>query len=400
MKRRTFIAGVGSAAAWPAVLAWGQPAAVPVIGLCCLGHALPNRRRPDVAAFHRGLAETGFVEGQNVAVEYRWTEDRNDRLPDLAADLVRRQVAVIVTLNSTPAAVAAKAATRTIPVVSLVGVDPVEYGLVESLARPGGNITGFASFSKEASPDGYTVGIGNWGTHVGLGAICRLDFDLLKDFEPVALLPSNPMLVVTRKNVPATNLKELIGWLKSNQDKVSVGTSGVGGGSHVAGVFFQNMIGARFQFVPYRGAGPAMNDLVAGQILLMPSSIRRPARCATPRSSSRCWVPPPGVPPVARRCAARGILSGPKGSRHAMPGRHGGPIPQLATSYGCAESIMEPTSYVRDMNRWAILGPVHREALGLALHVEFCQALKGAATLALPPARDGILRLRRRRCAP
>jgi tripartite-type tricarboxylate transporter receptor subunit TctC len=143
--------------------------------------------------------------------------------------------------------------------------------LVENVIGAGG-ATGLGRVVR-ASPDGYTVGIGNWGTHVGLGAIYRLDFDLLRDFEPVALLPSNPMLVVTRKNVPATNLKELIGWLKSNQDKVSVGTSGVGGGSHVAGVFFQNMIGARFQFVPYRGAGPAMNDLVAGQILLMVDSL-------------------------------------------------------------------------------------------------------------------------------
>jgi tripartite-type tricarboxylate transporter receptor subunit TctC len=143
--------------------------------------------------------------------------------------------------------------------------------LIENVIGAGG-ATGLGRVVR-ASPDGYTVGIGNWGTHVGLGAIYRLDFDLLKDFEPVALLPSNPMLVVTRKNVPATNLKELIGWLKSNQDKVSVGTSGVGGGSHVAGVFFQNIIGARFQFVPYRGAGPAMNDLVAGQILLMVDSL-------------------------------------------------------------------------------------------------------------------------------
>jgi tripartite-type tricarboxylate transporter receptor subunit TctC len=97
----------------------------------------------------------------------------------------------------------------------------------------------------------------------------QLDYDLLKDFEPVAQIPGNPMLIVTGKAVPANNLKELVAWLKTNQEKVSVGTSGVGGGSHVAGVFFQNAIGARFQYVPYRGAGPATNDLVAGQIDLM-----------------------------------------------------------------------------------------------------------------------------------
>ena len=143
--------------------------------------------------------------------------------------------------------------------------------LVENVIGAGGAI-GLGRVVR-AAPDGYTVGIGNWGTHVGLGAIYRLDFDLVKDFDPVALLPNNPMLVVTKKTVPAKNLKELIGWLRSNEDKVSVGTSGVGGASHVAGALFQNIIGAHFQFVPYRGAGPAMNDLVAGQIVLMVDSI-------------------------------------------------------------------------------------------------------------------------------
>ena len=96
-----------------------------------------------------------------------------------------------------------------------------------------------------------------------------MDYDLLKDFEPIAQVPGISNIIVTRKTVPANNLKELISWLNANQDKVSVGTSGVGGASHIAGVFFQNAIAGRFQFVPYRGAGPAMNDLVAGQIDLM-----------------------------------------------------------------------------------------------------------------------------------
>src|SRR5262249_21170103 len=102
-----------------------------------------------------------------------------------------------------------------------------------------------------------------------LGATYQLPFDLIKDLEPVARLPEGPYLVVSKRSVPANNLKELFVWLKANQDKVSVGTAGVGGGSHIAAVFLQNMIGARFQFVPYRGAGPAMNDMVAGQIDLM-----------------------------------------------------------------------------------------------------------------------------------
>jgi tripartite-type tricarboxylate transporter receptor subunit TctC len=139
--------------------------------------------------------------------------------------------------------------------------------LVENVVGAGGSIA--LGRVARASPDGYTIVLGNWGTHVALGAAYKLDYDLLKDFEPVAQVPGNPMMIVTRKTVPANNLKELIAWLKANQDKVSVGTSGVGGGSHIAGVFFQNAIGARFQFVPYRGAGPAMNDLVAGQIDLM-----------------------------------------------------------------------------------------------------------------------------------
>jgi tripartite-type tricarboxylate transporter receptor subunit TctC len=143
--------------------------------------------------------------------------------------------------------------------------------LVENVIGAGGAIG--LSRVVRATADGYTVSIGNWGTHVGLGAIYRLDFDLLKDFAPVALLPANPMLIVTKKDVPADDLKTLMSWLKANESKVSVGTSGVGGASHVAGVFFQNKIGAHFQFVPYRGAGPAMNDLVAGQISLMVDSV-------------------------------------------------------------------------------------------------------------------------------
>src|SRR5215475_2214864 len=118
-----------------------------------------------------------------------------------------------------------------------------------------------------AAPDGYTVSIGNWPSHVVNGAIYTLPFDLLTDFAPVARLPSNPYVVVARKDLPAANLKELIAWLKANPDKATEGTAGPGSGQHVSGVYFQNVTGARFQFVPYRaGSSEIMRDLVAGHI--------------------------------------------------------------------------------------------------------------------------------------
>ena len=120
-----------------------------------------------------------------------------------------------------------------------------------------------------AAADGYTLSIGHWSTHVVNGAIYTLQYDLLRDFEPIALLPSNPMIVVSKNGVPAKDLAELIAWLKANEGRVSVGTAGAGSGSHIAGVYFQRAVGARFQFVPYRGTAPALQDLVAGQIDLI-----------------------------------------------------------------------------------------------------------------------------------
>jgi tripartite-type tricarboxylate transporter receptor subunit TctC len=121
-----------------------------------------------------------------------------------------------------------------------------------------------------ASPDGYTVIVGFWGTHVLNGALFTLQYDVLKDFAPVALLATNPQLIVARNGFPPANLKELIAWLKANPGKASQGTAGVGSPAHVGGAFFQSMTGTRFQFVPYsRGAAPAMQDLIAGQVDLM-----------------------------------------------------------------------------------------------------------------------------------
>ena len=115
-----------------------------------------------------------------------------------------------------------------------------------------------------AEPDGYTVGIGHWSTHVVNGAIYQLPYDVLNDFEPISLVAANAQLAVVRKSFPANNLKELTDWLKDNPDKASQGTAGAGSASHVSGVYFQKETGTRFQFVPYRGTGPAMQDLVAG----------------------------------------------------------------------------------------------------------------------------------------
>jgi tripartite-type tricarboxylate transporter receptor subunit TctC len=139
--------------------------------------------------------------------------------------------------------------------------------LIENITGAGGSI-GVGRVAM-ATPDGYTISIGHFGTHVANGAIYSLKYDLLRDLDPVARLPSNPMIVVTRKNFPAANLKELVAWLKANPGKAAAGTAGAGSGSHVAGAFLQNLIGTRIQFVPYRGTGPALQDLVAGQIDLI-----------------------------------------------------------------------------------------------------------------------------------
>jgi putative tryptophan/tyrosine transport system substrate-binding protein len=178
MRRRKFIVGLGSGLAWPLV-ARAQQTRMPLIGFLGVG-SFDARSETYVAAFQRGLSELGFYERRNVAIEQVWTDGRSDQLPALAEELVRRRVVVIVAIGSTQAVLAARAATRTIPIVFNVGSDPVEIGLVKSLNRPGGNLTGVSLL---------------------ISAIVSKRLQLLRELIPgaksIALLanPTNPMLV-------------------------------------------------------------------------------------------------------------------------------------------------------------------------------------------------------------
>ena len=136
--------------------------------------------------------------------------------------------------------------------------------LVENVTGAAGTI-GVARVAR-ATPNGYTLSVGHWSTHVVNGAIYPLTFDLLKDLEPVARLTSYPMLLVAKNAIPAKDLKEFLAWARANQDKTSAGSIGVGSAAHVAGVYFQNLTGLQFQYVAYRGAAPALQELMGGQI--------------------------------------------------------------------------------------------------------------------------------------
>ena len=139
-----------------------------------------------------------------------------------------------------------------------------ETVLVENVTGAGGSVG--VGRAVRSPADGYTISFGHLGTHVANGAIYKLGYDLVTDLEPVALLPSNPMIIVSKKAVPAASLKEFLAWLKAQPAAPTAGTAGAGSGSHIAGLYFENITGVKLQYVPYRGTGPAMNDLVAGQI--------------------------------------------------------------------------------------------------------------------------------------
>ena len=136
--------------------------------------------------------------------------------------------------------------------------------VIENVTGAGGSI-GVARAAR-AAPDGYTISIGNWLSHVGASAVYPVQYDVLRDFAPVSLLTVSPVLVLAKNSFPANDLKELIAWLKANPDKASAATVGAGSAAHVSGVYFQKVTDTRFHFVPYRGGGPAMQDLVGGQV--------------------------------------------------------------------------------------------------------------------------------------
>src|SRR5215813_9532594 len=149
MRRREAIFLLGSAVAWP-FAGHSQQTAGPVIGL--LATASPDANAARLSAFREGLRETGYVEGQNVSIEYRWTEESSGRMPELAAQLIDRRVAVLVAAGGSASALAAKAATKSVPIVFGIGGDPVALGLVATLSQPGGNVTGITSLNQEVAP--------------------------------------------------------------------------------------------------------------------------------------------------------------------------------------------------------------------------------------------------------
>jgi tripartite-type tricarboxylate transporter receptor subunit TctC len=149
------------------------------------------------------------------------------------------------------------------PIRSALG-QPV---VIENVAGAGGNL-GVGRLAR-STPDGYTVGIGQWSTHVVNAATYTLPYDVIGDFEPIALLAVTPQLLIARRTFPAGNVKELIAWLKANPDKASAATVGAAGGAQVTGLYFQQATGTKFGFVPYRGGAPAMQDLIAGQVDIM-----------------------------------------------------------------------------------------------------------------------------------
>jgi tripartite-type tricarboxylate transporter receptor subunit TctC len=175
--------------------------------------------------------------------------------------------------------------------------------VIENVTGAGGSI-GVARAAR-AAPDGYTLSIGNWLSHVGASAVYPVQYDVLNDFAPVSLLTASPVLVIAKNSFPANDLKEMIAWLKANPDKASAATVGAGSAAHVSGAYFQKVTGTSFHFVPYRGGGPAMQDLVGGQVDLqfaegttaLPAVRGRQVKTYAVMAPAR-WFATPDVPTV------------------------------------------------------------------------------------------------------
>ena len=205
MRRRKFIKLFAAATAWPMTAI--APSAIPVIGF--LEPASREARGPNRAEFHRGLGDTGFVEGKNVAVEYRWGQGQNDRLPTLLAELVRLRVSVIVVLGSTAGALAAKAATQTIPIVFLQGADPVRIGLVSSLSHPGGNLTGISLFLIEVTEKRFGLLLELVPSARSIGYLYNPTNPVFAESEKIPIQAAADALSVRLLPVAASSLSEI-----------------------------------------------------------------------------------------------------------------------------------------------------------------------------------------------
>ena len=237
-------------------------------------------RRMAASGVLRSSRETlGTSQGALRRIELTRTDD----VDVLGESMMRKMIlaAMLAVLHSAAAALADNYPSRPITIVvpfsaggpsdamarilaERMKVTLGETMLVENVTGAGGSIG--VGRAVRSAPDGYTISFGHLGTHVANGAIYKLGYDLVTDLEPVVLLPSNPMIIVSKNAVPAKTLKELLDWLKARPTPATAGTAGAGSGSHIAGLYFENVTGIKLQYVPYRGTAPALNDLVAGQI--------------------------------------------------------------------------------------------------------------------------------------
>ena len=261
MRRREFITALGGAAAWPLGARAQQPA-MPVIGF--LSSASPGRDAGRLDAFRQGLSEAGYAEGRNVAIEYRWAEEQNDRLPALAADLVRRQVAVIAVAGQVLGVLAAKAATRTIPVVFLTGADPVALGLVASLNRPGGNVTGVTTLGVELEPKRLELLYGLIPTARTVGALVN-PTNPNAEVQTRELQPAARALGLKLELLQATSERDFDGVFarlaELKAGGLVIGTDGlfISRGEQLGALAARHSVPAIFQFRAFAAAGGLMS---------------------------------------------------------------------------------------------------------------------------------------------